>query len=88
MNDVQQAFSLLNISSKGLDELEINFLRILQQNVSTALNVVSSKLSLPTQTIKSVIEPYLLMEGLIVKESNSYRSITSKAEQHLNSLNL
>lgn len=86
MGDVNQAFSLLNICSLGLDELERNYLRILRENGPTALNVISSKLALPTQTIRSVLESYLLQEGLIVKESNSHRAITPVAEDHLKSL--
>lgn len=87
MGDVQHAFSLLNICPLGLDELERNYLRILQQNGPTALNVMSSKLGgLPTQTIKEVLEPYMLEENLIVKESNSHRAITPKAREHLDSI--
>lgn len=88
MNDVHRSFELLNICSKGLDELERNYLRILQQNGPTALNVISSKLALPTQTIRAVLEPYMLQEGLISKEKNSHRIITTVAEQHLNSIDL
>lgn len=86
IDDVQQAFTLLNICPLGLDELERKYLRILQQNGPTPLNVVSSKLALPTQTIKAVLEPYMLQEGLISKEKNSHRIITSIAQQHLNSI--
>lgn len=88
MNDVHRSFALLNICSKGLDELERNYLRILQQNGPTALNVISSKLALPSQTIKTVLEPYMLQEGLIAKEANSYRVITPMAEEHLKGIDL
>lgn len=88
MADVHRSFELLNVCSKGLDELERNYLRILQQNGPTPLNVISSKLALPNQTIKSVLEPYMLQEELIVKEANSYRAITAMAEEHLNSIDL
>ena len=88
MNDVQQAFALLNVCPLGLDELERKYLRILQQNGPTALNVISSKLALPNQTIKTVLEPYMLQEGLISKEKNSHRIITTVAEQHLNSIDM
>ena len=74
-------------SEFGLDELERNYLKILQQNGSAPLNVISSKLALPSQTIKAVLEPYMLQEGLISKEKNSHRAITHLAEQHLNSIN-
>ncbi len=54
MDDVCEAFRLLNIDALGLDELERNYLKILHQHGPTPLNVISSKLALPTQTIKTV----------------------------------
>ena len=84
MVDVYEAFRLLNIDKLGLDELERRYLQILHENGRTALNVISSKLALLTQTIKTVIEPYMLQEELIVKNKNSHREITSIAEEHLN----
>lgn len=84
MADMYQAFELLNIDTLGLDELERNYLKILHQNGPTPLNVISSKLALPTQTIKTVLEQYLLQEGLIQKNKCSHREITSLAYEHLN----
>ena len=86
MNDVREAFKLLQIDKLGLDELERNYLRILQSNGPTPLNVISSKLALPTQTIKTVLEQYLLQENLIQKNKCSHREITSIAYEHLNEL--
>ena len=83
IDDVYEAFRLLNIDALGLDELERNYLKILHQNGPTALNVISSKLALPTQTIKTVLEQYLLQENLIQKNKCSHREITSLAEQHI-----
>lgn len=83
IEDVLEAFRLLQIDELGLDELERRYLRILQENGATPLNVISSKLALPTQTIKTVLEPFFLQEGLIVKNKCSHREITSLAEEHL-----
>ena len=88
MADVHEAFRLLNIDALGLDELERNYLRILQQNGPTPLNVISSKLALPTQTIKAVIEPYMLQEGLIQKNKCSHRQITTSADEHIENYEL
>ena len=87
VDDVAEAFRLMSIDSLGLDEVERNYLRVLSQNGPTALNVISSKLALPGKTVKNVIEPYLLMEGLICKEKNSHRAITPVAEEHLRNNN-
>ncbi len=88
MSDVQEAFRLLNIDALGLDELERNYLKILQQNGPTPLNVLSSKLALPTQTIKTVLEQYLLQEGLIQKNKCSHREITTFADEHIRNCDL
>ena len=85
IDDVYEAFRLLNIDSLGLDELERNYLKILQQYGPTPLNVISSKLALPTQTIKTVLETYLLQENLIEKTKCSHRAITPFAQEHLGS---
>ena len=88
IEDVEEAFRLLQIDELGLDELERNYLRILQQNGSAPLNVISSKLALPTQTIKNVLEPYLLQECLIQKNKCSHREITNRAHEHLINCNI
>ena len=88
MDDVVQAFKLLQIDGLGLDELERNYLRILQHD-PVPLNVISSKLGgLPTQTIKTVIEPYLLQENLIQKNKCSHREITTLGKNHIENCNL
>ena len=87
LNDVVEAFRLLQIDELGLDELERNYLRILQSSPSP-LNVISSKLALPTQTIRSVLEPYLLQENLIQKNKCSHREITTLADEHLRNCNI
>lgn len=81
--DVNEAFRLLQIDDLGLDELERRYLRILMENGPTPLNVISSKLALPTATIQSVVEPYLLLEGLIVKNKSSHREITALGYTHI-----
>jgi holliday junction DNA helicase RuvB len=87
MEDTFQAFRFLNINNEwGLDELENNYLKVLRDNGPTALNMISSKLSLPVQTIRTVLEPYLIQEGFVAKESNSHRKLTQIAEDHLERL--
>lgn len=88
MDDVKEAFKLIQVDGLGLDELERNYLRILHQNGPTPLNVISSKLALPTQTIKTVLEPYLLQECLIQKNKCSHREITSSACEHIQNCEL
>lgn len=89
MDDVNEAFKLIQIDELGLDELERNYLRMLHQNGATPLNIISSKLGgLPTQTIKNVLEPYLLQENLIQKNKFSHREITTLGEAHIQNCEL
>jgi len=83
LDDVQEAFSLLQVDELGLDQLERSYLRILSETGTTKLNVVSSKLGLPRQTISNVIESVLLRLELIEKGKCSERIITDKGRTHL-----
>ena len=81
--DVQEAFRLLQIDELGLDQLERSYLRILSESGMSKLNVLSSRLSLPRQTISTVIESSLLKLGLIEKGKFSERILTGKGKKHL-----
>jgi len=83
LDDVKQAFRLLQIDALGLDSLERAYLKELSKHKSMRLNVIASKIGLPRQTISTVIEPFLLREELIEKK-NSDRVITAKGREHTN----
>ena len=82
MDDVFEAFRLLQIDSLGLDYIEQTYLKELAKHKTIRLNVISSKIGLPRQTISSVIEPYLIRTELIEKVG-SERAITNKGLEHL-----
>lgn len=82
LNDAKEAFSYLQIDGVGLDQLDCSYLNVLFECGKTSLGVLSSKLSLPGLTIQKIVEPYLLKEGLIIKD-NSIRIITSKGREHV-----
>ena len=82
MDDVFEAFRLLDICSLGLDSIERAYLKELSKHKAMKLNVISSKLGLPTQTISTVIEPYLLRTELIYKDGSN-RLITEKGRTHI-----
>ncbi len=82
MNDVQKAFHLLQIDELGLDTIERKYLKELSKHKSMKLNVISSKLGLPTRTISSVIEPYLLRQELIYKDGCN-RILTETGKNHI-----
>ena len=82
LDDVFEAFRLLDICSLGLDSIERAYLKELSKHKAMKLNVISSKLGLPTQTISTVIEPYLLRTELIYKDGSN-RLITEKGRTHI-----
>jgi Holliday junction DNA helicase RuvB len=47
------------------------------------LNVIASCLGLPTRTVSTVIEPFLIRSGLVEKGKQSHRVLTSKGREHL-----
>jgi Holliday junction DNA helicase RuvB len=87
MDDVFEAFRLLGICSLGLDSIERNYLKELCKHKSMKLNVISSKIGLPTRTISSVIEPYMLRMELIHKDGSN-RVITNKGKAHIENCEL
>ena len=47
------------------------------------LNVIASCLGLPTRTVSTVIEPFLIRSGLVEKGKQSRRTLTPKGREHL-----
>ena len=82
MDDVKKAFHLLQIDELGLDQIERNYLKELSKHKSMKLNVIASKMGLPTRTISNVIESYLLRQELIHKDGSN-RVITDKGKTHI-----
>ena len=64
---------LEGIDSKGLTGNEINYLKILYENDgSTRLNIIASRLGLHPKHVSKIIEQFLIREGLVTK-NNSIR---------------
>ncbi|MHC4759195.1 MAG: Holliday junction DNA helicase RuvB C-terminal domain-containing protein [Planctomycetota bacterium] len=82
LDDANEAFSHLQIDEIGLDKLDRSYLNVLFECGKASLGVLSSKVSLPGLTIQKIVEPYLLKEGLIIKD-NSIRIITQKGREHV-----
>ena len=82
VDDAEEAFRYLQIDEIGLDQIDRLYLNVLLECGKTSLGVLSSKISLPGLTIQRIVEPYLLKEGLIIKD-NSIRIITQKGREHV-----
>jgi Holliday junction DNA helicase RuvB len=82
--DVNQAFQLLQIDEHGLNKNDRVYLNILHELGQSPLNIISSKMDESSETIRKVIEPYLLREGFMTKHRNAIRQITEKGIEHIN----
>lgn len=78
----KQACSLEQIDTLGLGYVEQEVLKVLAES-DTRLNVLSSLIGLPTRTISEVIEPVLIRLGLVTKDGQGRRCLTSKGHEHV-----
>lgn len=81
MGHLLRACELEQIDEIGLGPSEQQYLRAVADGASR-LNVIGSLLGLPARSVAQVIEPFLLRSGLLVKDDNGRRELTSKAREH------
>lgn len=71
------------ISSRGLDNFQQKYLRLLGTS-SQRLNVLASMLGVTsTKVVSTTIEPFLLRSGLVVKTDNGLRQLSQAGREHL-----
>ena len=71
------------IDALGLDSLEQSYLQILNEaEAAVRLNIIATRLGLPTRTIERIIEQDLIRLGLVSKD-DSGRILTSKGKEHI-----
>jgi Holliday junction DNA helicase RuvB len=80
--DLERACLLEGIDDLGLGPTEQQYLRILLEG-PTRLNVLASRLGLPSRTLADVCEPFLVRAGLVVKDDQGRRNLTAEGRQHL-----
>ncbi len=68
----------------GLGSTERQYLSILTEGPNR-LNVLSTRLGLPTRTVGDITEKYLIRAGLIDKDRNGLRQLTAKGLEHVRS---
>lgn len=84
---VQATLDLLGIDDRGLDELDRRYLLTLANSEHpVGLTTLAATLHEDKETIESVIEPFLLLEGLIQRTPQG-RRLTAKANQPLKLIN-
>lgn len=73
----------------GLDKSEQTYLRVLADagGKPIRLNVLATRLGLPSKTISSVIERFLVREGLVMR-TDTGRILTEKGHDYVRSSHL
>jgi Holliday junction DNA helicase RuvB len=77
-----RACILDQLDELGLGPTEQQYLKALAEG-NSRLNVLSSILGLPSRTVATVIEPFLIRAGLIVKDDAGRRQLSGKGREHL-----
>jgi len=79
---LDRACTLDQLDELGLGPTEQQYLTALADG-NSRLNVLSSILGLPSRTVSTVIEPFLIRAGLIVKDDAGRRQLSGKGREHL-----
>lgn len=77
-----RACALDQLDELGLGPTEQQYLVALAAG-NSRLNVLSSILGLPSRTVATVIEPFLIRAGLIVKDDAGRRQLSGMGREHL-----
>jgi holliday junction DNA helicase RuvB len=70
------------IDTIGLDSLEQQYLTMLKEESPLRLNILATRLGLPTRTIEKIVESDLIRLGLVSKD-DSGRILTAAGREHL-----
>lgn len=79
---LDRACALDQLDELGLGPTEQQYLNALAEG-NSRLNVLSSILGLPSRTVSTVIEPFLIRAGMIVKDDAGRRQLSGKGREHL-----
>ena len=76
-----RACTLEGIDRLGLGPTEQQYLGILLEG-PTRLNMLASRLGLPSRTVAEVTEPFMIRSGLVVKDEQGRRQLTAEGREH------
>ena len=82
MAHLKKACALEEIDEIGLGPVEQQYLQFLSEGASR-LNVIASRLGLPSRTVAEVSEPFLIRIGLVMKDEQGRRQLTAEGREHL-----
>ena len=78
---LERACNLDGIDHLGLGPTEQQYITILLEG-PTRLNMLASRLGLPTRTVAEVTEPFLIRSGLVVKDDQGKRQLSAEGRVH------
>jgi Holliday junction DNA helicase RuvB len=78
---LERACQLEQIDDLGLGPTEQQYLGILLEG-PTRLNMLASRLGLPTRTVSEVTESFLIRVGLVVKDDQGRRQLSAEGRVH------
>lgn len=81
VSNLERACALEAIDHLGLGPTEQQYLKILLEG-PTRLNVLASRLGLPSRTVAEVTEPFLIRSGLVVKDDLGKRQLSAQGREH------
>lgn len=81
--DILEIFKKIGLHPLGLNQIDIEYLKLLCTNRKTGLKTISQILYMDEKTILEKIEPYLIKKNLILKTSNG-RIITEEGIDYIN----
>jgi Holliday junction DNA helicase RuvB len=79
---LDRACNLEGIDTLGLGPTEQHYLKILGEGDSR-LNVIASRIGLPSRTVSQVTEPFLIRVGLVTKDDQGRRQLTQNGRIQL-----
>lgn len=82
LEHLRQTCELETIDDLGLGPVEQKYLAILADG-SSRLNVIASRIGLPTRTVSEVTEQFLIRFGLVEKDDQGRRQLTALGREHL-----
>ena len=77
----ERATLLEDLDPKGCGPTEQKYLQIVAEG-PTRLNVIASRLGLPTRSVSEVVEPFLIRSGLVVKDDQCKRQLSAEGREH------
>jgi hypothetical protein len=80
--DLSRALELEQLDNLGLGPLESKYLKLLLEG-PRRVNVLASALGVPSKTLSSVTEPFLIRAGLVDKDDSSKRVLTPEGRRHV-----